>query len=945
MARRAHAASGALWGALGGVAAGAVDFALAHERAAAFLPSGQARLLLFLCALYGAAAATCGLILALAADALGWATDFGALFDEDREGARWAAYGVAILAASFGVGVFAREMTLFALVKFHHRVLIAALVGASTAGVAILAAAAVLMVAAVLSPLLRFGRRARPRLAAPLAVAVAGWIAGLVAAAGGVTLLLLSLQQRGRMPAPLKALNAGLWSPVIVVGSLVVMHLAARAIGRRLNAAWLRTPFGALVVGAAMLLVPMGVGAAAQWSTVRQLDGRPWLALVVAAAALIPASRRKLPELRPLARALMAVGLPAALLCVALWAGRSDRVRKSAAAFTGATAPLVAVIHAATDLDRDGYSSVLGGGDCNDFDRSVHPGAFDWPDDGIDQDCNGHEATLTPPAPRAWAEVPASVPRDLNVLMLTIDALRADHVGAYGYARATTPNLDALAKESILFENGWAHAPSTRYSVPAILTGRYPSTIAVGNAHWPPNVLPENRLISEILKEQGYRTSAFLSYYYFERGWGLDQGFDDYDIHLQTLHSMGGDPAATHGSSARQLADLDVQYLADHKNDKFFLWSHYYDTHFMFERHAEPETHFGNSELDLYDGEIRYTDIQLGRVFDALKQAGLWDKTIILVTADHGDGFGEHGIPKNQRHGYHLYRTETKVPFIIRVPGLQPRVVTTPAAHIDLIPTLLNALRSPAGVEPQLLGDSLLGEMTGAVPDHDRRIFQEVWFEGPTSLKAVVDRGWHLIRNLVPDDTTELYDLVHDADENHDLSGQGEPAEREMMAALGGWMDQIALPPDFKRRVEGNLSQKPIASQQKLGDVLGGWLAIDGADVVTPSAKPGSEAEVDLILHGLGNIPEGWILYTHFNGARGHSLNADHAPLQGAFPLERMHDGVWLRDKIQVKLPPDWPPGPVSVEVGLWRRGQRAPARGAHSANGGVHVATFTVTP
>src|SRR5207248_8455539 len=127
-----------------------------------------------------------------------------------------------------------------------------------------------------------------------------------------------------------------------------------------------------------------------------------------------------------------------------------------------------------------GYSSVLGGGDCDDLDAQVHPGAFDWPDDGIDQDCNGHQAVLAPPPPRRYAPVPASVPERPNIVLLTIDALRADHVGAYGYARPTTPNLDALARESVLFKSGWAHAPSTRYSVPAILIGRYPSTIAVG---------------------------------------------------------------------------------------------------------------------------------------------------------------------------------------------------------------------------------------------------------------------------------------------------------------------------------------------------------------------------------------------------------------------------------------------------------------------------------
>ena len=950
MARRALAASGALLGALGGVAAGTVDFVLAHQQAATFLPSGQARLWAFLASLYGAFGALAGLLLALIAIGLGRATDLGALWraafsSSESEGGRWVAYAIAASLALAGLGWFADVEATFALAHFHNRFLIAALVGASVAGMAIAGVAAVFLVAALLSLVVKVGPRVKLRLQAPPAIALAGWLLGVMGAMGGITLLLLSLQQRYRMPARLKALNTALWTPAIVLGALVGAHFVARLVGKRVRARVLFTPGGALGLGALALALPFAVGAAAEWATVRQLDGRPWAALLVALVLSLGLgaanAAHRLDGTRPLWRAIVAVALPVLLLSLALDFGRSDRVRKSATAFTGATAPLVQLLHAATDLDRDGYSSVLGGGDCNDFDRSVHPGAFDWPDDGVDQNCNGHQATLAPTEKHAWARVPDSVPKDLNVLLLTIDALRADHVGAYGYPRPTTPNLDALAKESIFFENGWAHAPSTRYSVPAILTGRYPSTIPVGNANWPPNLLPENRLISEILKDNGYKTAALLSYHYFNTGWGLNQGFDDYDYHLQTLHSIGGDPAATQGSSARELADLDVKWIQDHKDQKFFLWSHFYDTHFMFARHAEPETHFGNSELDLYDGEIRFTDMQLGRVFDALKQAGLWDKTIIIITADHGDGFGEHGIPKNQRHGYHLYRNETKVPMLIRIPGLPPRVVKAPTGHIDLLPTLLNALRIPR--EPQLLGESVLGQMTGEAPDQNRRVFQEVWYEGPTSRKAVVDENWHLIRNLVPDDTTELYDLQKDPAEDHDRAGQGETAERDLGAALGEWMDQAALPPHFAEHVAGNVSDKPLAFTTPLGDRIGGWLELAGVDVVTPTVQKNGQAEVDLYLHGLGEIPEGWILFTHFVSARGRMINADHTPLEGAFPLERIHAGLWLRDKIKVSLPPGWPPGPVTVEVGLWQRGRQAPAKGAHSTGGTVHVATLQV--
>jgi arylsulfatase A-like enzyme len=393
------------------------------------------------------------------------------------------------------------------------------------------------------------------------------------------------------------------------------------------------------------------------------------------------------------------------------------------------------------------------------------------------------------------------VPRDLNVLLITVDALRADHVGAYGYRRATTPRLDALARESFLFTDAWAHAPSTRYSIPAILTGRYPSAIAQdANQHWPPKILPRNRLFAEIMKDRGYATGATASYYYFEREWGLDQGFDEYDVHLQTLHSgRYVDPAHTSGTSARELADLDVAWLGNHRREKFFFWTHFYDTHFGFAPHPDlPGCDFGGTEIDLYDGEIRFTDFHIGRILDSLKAAGLWDRTIIIITADHGDGFGEHGIPSNQRHGYHLYANETKVPLLIRVPGLTPRPVTIPVGHIDILPTVLNLIGGQRRDEPTLLGESRLREMLGQPPVSPPVVFQEVTYEGPTSRydgtqrRALVSPTWHFIRNLIPDGTVELYRRSDDVLEEHDLAGSGEPAERELSRQLAAWLDELA---------------------------------------------------------------------------------------------------------------------------------------------------------
>jgi arylsulfatase A-like enzyme len=942
-----------LAGALAGCAYALFDFAVCASRLGPFLPTGPLRFCGFLVGLYGLAGTLAGVGLGLIALALDRGDVGAALRDADAPGGRVLAYLVVGALALTASAVCARVVVEQALLLFHHRPLIGALCGAAAIGTALGVGLIGLALAPLISRLLPLGPRVTPRFRGAPIVALPSLLFGAYLGAGLIAADVIFLAGRPRMTHPVRALNAALATPVAIalgfgVGWAVYRlsgRLLARLLGHGEQTRHRSGYLAVLLAALAALVLPPAIGAALTWSTTRQLDLRPFVGggAILSGALLLAHPLRGRRALRPL------LVITPLLLALLFGLGRVPRVRK-ATSLVGLAPHLVRAIQLVTDLDRDGYSSVLGGGDCNDLDRRVHPGAFDWPDDGIDQDCNGHQATLAPRPPRTYAPVPDAVPLRPNVLLITLDALRADHVSCYGYNRRTTPNLDALARQGVRFEHGWAHAPSTRYSVPAILTGRYPSTIAVNNdprVHWPPQVLPENRMLAEIMKDLGYRTAATLSYHYFERGWGLDQGFDDYDYHLYPLHSVGGDPAATSGSSARQLADLDIAWLTAHKDERFFLWSHFYDTHFRFERHPDlPESDFGGDELALYDGEIRYSDHHLGRVLDALKALGLWENTIVLVTADHGDGFGEHGIPIARRHGYHLYRTETQVPVIVRVPGVAARVVDTPIGHIDLIPTLLNLLRRPPAEEPQLFGESLLAAMLGDESQRDTRaIYQEVWFEGPTSLKALVTRGWHLIRNLVPSDTIELYDLDKDGREEHDLSGLGDAMEAQLLARLGEITDALAIPAGFSAHMKDALSRSPRAPQRSFDDTLGDWLRVTGADIETAQVAPGQSATVTVHFEVRGPIPDGWILFTHAIGPLGRAMNLDHAPIEGLVPLQTLEQGQFLRDPIRISVPVGWPAGPLRIELGLYKKGARAPARGAHSAGDAVTVATLEVTP
>jgi arylsulfatase A-like enzyme len=932
-----------LAGVLAGALCAVLDYASVARGAAAFLPTGSLRLCGFLVGLYGLAGAVAGMLFALLAWLLS-RSDIGRAIRGEEAGERIAGYVLTAIGGLLATAWVARVVVEQSFIVYHNRPLIGALSGAACAGTALGAIAVAVLLTPILSRLLPFGPRLRPALRGGPIAALPALIGGLYLSAGAIAMHVVHLATRPRMTPATRAINAAIAAPIAIALGLLIGWLAYRALGRLLDARRPRFPAVLVASAAALLLPPIGA-AAATWATTRQLELRPFVTGlgIVLGLFILSIPLRRMRSALPL---LVAIPVAAGAL---FGLGRVPRVRK-ASALVGLAPYLVRGVQLATDLDRDGYSSVLGGGDCNDLDRHVHPGAFDWPDDGIDQDCNGHQATLAARPPRVYAAVPESVPQGPNVILLTLDALRADHVSSYGYSRPTTPRLDELARDGIRFDNGWAHAPSTRYSVPAILTGRYPSTIAVNNdprVHWPPQVLPENRMLAEMMKDLGYRTAATLSYHYFEPGWGLNQGFDDYDYHLYTLHSVGGDPAATSGTSSKQLADLDIDWLRAHKDQRFFLWSHYYDTHFRFERHPDlPETDFGGDEIALYDGEIRYTDHQIGRVFDELKALGLWEKTIIIVTADHGDGFGEHGIPVARRHGYHLYRTETKVPILIRVPGLAPRVVETPIGHVDLIPTLLNLLRRSPSEEPQLFGESLVGAMLGDESKKDERvIYQEVWFEGPTSLKALVTRGWHLIRNLVPTDTTELYDLVHDPAEDHDRSGFGEAIEAELVARLGTITDELAIPPDFRSELMTAIGPRRALPQQPLDDLIGDYLRVRGVDVERARVAPGQSNLVRVHFQVLHAIPDGWILFCHAQASSGQMMNLDHAPLEGLVPLQDLKPGQLVRDPIRVTIPSSWRAGLVRLEFGLYRRGQRAPARGHHSVADAVTVATFEVGP
>ena len=335
-----------------------------------------------------------------------------------------------------------------------------------------------------------------------------------------------------------------------------------------------------------------------------------------------------------------------------------------------------------------------------------------------------------------------------NIILLSADALRADHLSCYGYHRKTSPVLDEFAEESIRFTNAYSASSHTREAVPALLTGEYPDVAVDSKYHL------ASETIASTLSDEGFATAGFHSNPFISRAYGFDRGFDhfDDDLHLGqhklvALAQRALDKVRNrHYARADELNERSLQWVDSQDCDQFFLWNHYMDTHGPYEPPGEYATSFTERKIsgreaqnlyqraisdpesitkderqlliDLYDGEIRYNDAHIGEFLDALRERGLLDESLVIVTADHGDAFGEHDYYEHPRH---LHDELTHVPLFVRLPDRQRDVVDTPVSTLDIVPTIKHIVGSGSRV-------SLLEGV-----DEARRVFSQARGENEDS--------------------------------------------------------------------------------------------------------------------------------------------------------------------------------------------------------------------
>ena len=494
----------------------------------------------------------------------------------------------------------------------------------------------------------------------------------------------------------------------------------------------------------------------------------------------------------------------------------------------------LALLRKASDHDRDGYSAHFGGGDCNDDDPTINPGAIDIPGNRIDEDCSGADtpAPVVEPPP-VVAKVKKR--RTYNVVLFTVDTLRTD-LGFLGYDKPTSPNLDKLAEKGTVFERAYSMASYTGKSVGPFMIGRYPSETYRDGGHFN-TYAPKNVFLAERVRDgANVRTFAGHCHWYFKFPTGLNQGMDAWDTSAIPPGMGDNDTSVT----SERMSDLALKMLAKPENTspgasvassdldggagdaeagafpaatavatidggageprRFFAWFHFFDPHAQYVPHAgAPDFTNVFPAKALYDQEVWYTDKHIGKVLDYIASQPWGEDTAIVLTADHGEAFADHGM---SWHGMEIWESLIRVPLLVYLPGVKPRRVPVKRSHIDLAPTLLEILGGPPAEEGELRGQSLLTDVY--LPEGEEHEERDVFVDMPagpynTLRRAIITGptpGMKLINSGGA--SNQLFDLEKDPKEARDLSFDKERLNPvlERMQAMRARLKEIDVRPD-----------------------------------------------------------------------------------------------------------------------------------------------------
>jgi arylsulfatase A-like enzyme len=414
------------------------------------------------------------------------------------------------------------------------------------------------------------------------------------------------------------------------------------------------------------------------------------------------------------------------------------------------------------------------------------------------------------------------VNKKTNVILIAVDTLRADHLSCYGYFRNTTPHIDRFSKESLLFKNAISTAPWTSPSFAALFTSLYPIVLdyEANIRHLDDTFLT----MAEIFKENGYDTKGIIGQYHINRRMNFSQGFDSYD-----QDNLGGPNTV----SSHSITEKASAYLEDHKDTNFFLFLHYFDPHENYVLHEDynyyPDysgplysgqpifegvrdiaSSLTQDDIEyikaLYDSEISYMDEYLGKLFDKLKELDLYDETLIIFTADHGEEFcerGNHWIG----HTRTVYQELIHVPLIIKVPNKNDyQVIAEYVGLIDILPTLIKHLGLRTSEKVEMEGEPI--NLNNGKRSKNSEIVSETRREA--FWQSVIKDGWKFMADLKRNDK-RLYNLLEDPGEKNDLFKESREISKEFEGLLETWLNEI---PEKKLRYKIGKSDREFTLEE-----------------------------------------------------------------------------------------------------------------------------------
>lgn len=456
----------------------------------------------------------------------------------------------------------------------------------------------------------------------------------------------------------------------------------------------------------------------------------------------------------------------------------------------GAWSPhLMRALQQLSDFDRDGYSSLLGGGDCAGFDAAVHPAAREIPGDGVDNNCiGGDSGKAWQPRRPSWGAQAHGSPVNLNVVVITIETLRRDHASFLGYARDTTPELRALGRESLVFERMYSAAPLTRLAIASLFSSYAPSEI-----EWLPlprekrmrRIGPRTPWLPELLRARGYDTVAVLTdfaAFTAQEDAGFERGFQHYDLSTR-LQYRGG---TMWGFPAAEQVDKAIAHV-EHGKRPFLLWLHLFEPHYRYEQPPGAPA-FGPDDQARYDAEIWHVDQQVGRLVKELRRLGVWDDTLLFVSGDHGEAFGEH---QDRWHGSNLHDPQLCPAALLRVPGVSGKRIAEAVTFTDIAPTIARVLGDRQIFE-QLRGRSLTpflhrkplppqsnGFIAESFSVDDGHAYQAAFIDYPLKLIYVEDHR-----------RFSLFDLERDPGEQRPIEPGADRRAAPLWQALVGYLER-----------------------------------------------------------------------------------------------------------------------------------------------------------